>query len=180
MKELFLVSGPSGSGKTTLMRETGLNKIVTMTTRPKRDGEIDGIDYFFVSNEDFERFLNEKKVIEYNRYKNGHYYGLTKEVLETQLQSESAYIIVEANGMLKYKAFYPHATSLFIYSDYESTKKQLFDRGGEQEEIEARLSLHMEEIKDAHLYDILINNEYGKFFEVVEKIKYSTNNKKNA
>ena len=99
MKELFLVSGPSGSGKTTLMSETGKHKIVTMTTRPMRDREVEGVDYYFVTKEQFETFLAEGQVIEHNVYENGHYYGLTKEVLEAQIQQESAYIIVNVKGM---------------------------------------------------------------------------------
>lgn len=180
MKELFLVSGPSGSGKTTLMKEAGKNKIVTMTTRPKREGEIEGIDYFFVSKEDFEQWLCTKEVIEHNLYPNGHYYGLTKEVLEKQIQDDSAYIIVESSGMLKYKSLYPHATSVFIYTEYESTKRQLLERGGDLADIRNRLTHYKEEIAVAHLYDAVIENRYGKFTETVEKIKEINTVKKNA
>lgn len=171
MHKLFLVSGPSGSGKTTLMKEAGNNKIVTMTTRPKREGEIEGVDYYFVAKEDFEMFLSDGQVIEHEQYQNGHYYGLTKDVLEAQIQKDSMYIIVTLNGMLKYKTLYPNATSIFIYTEYESTKKQLLERGGDQKDIENRLNHYEDEIKDAHLYDVVITNEYGRFNETVEKIK---------
>lgn len=180
MKELFLVSGPSGSGKTSLMREAGKNKIVTMTTRPKRAGEIEGIDYFFVSIENFEQWLYEGQVIEHNLYPNGHYYGLTKEALEKQIQDESAYIIVESGGMRKYKSLYPHATAVFIYTEYESTKQQLLDRGGDIADINNRLLHYKEEIEVANLYDVVIENTYGKFSETVEKIKEINTEKKNA
>ena len=180
MNGLYLISGPSGSGKTTLMKETGKNKIVTMTTRPKREGEIEGVDYYFVTREEFESLLDNKQVIEYHLYENGHYYGLTKEVLTSQIKEESAYIIVEFEGMKKYKTIYPNATSVFIYAELEHVKKQLIQRGGDPTDINQRINGYVEEIQHAHLYDVLIKNEYGKFAETVEKIKQMDAMKKNA
>lgn len=171
MNHLFLISGPSGSGKTTLMQRAMENKVITMTTRPKREGERDGVDYYFVSKTEFETFIKENKTIEYEQYTNGHYYGITYEKLNEQISKGDAYVIVESNGMKKYKSIYPDAVSLFIYTNYDDTKKQLLERGGDLQDIEDRLNSYEHEKAEAHLYDYVIKNKYGKFEEVTEILK---------
>jgi len=90
---LFIVSGPSGSGKTTLASsvlkspelKNRLIKSISLTTRPRRPGEKDKKDYFFVPEERFKKLLKAKKILEWTRYL-GYYYATPKDFVESQLE----------------------------------------------------------------------------------------------
>lgn len=171
MDNLFIISGPSGSGKTTIMKKVLDNDVTTITTRPMREGEINGIDYYFVSLDEFKQYIRNGELIEYNKYINGHFYGITKEKLKDQLINGDVYNIVEKNGMLKYKKYFPNLISIFIYTTYDDIKKQLTERGGDSTDIQIRLKSYESELIDAHLYDYVIKNKYGKSNETAKIIQ---------
>jgi guanylate kinase len=92
--KIFVISGPSGSGKTTLLtsliKDKKVSKLLvkscSLTTRPKRSGEKEGKDYFFVTTPKFQSLLKAKKILEWTRYL-GYYYGTPRGPLESQIQS---------------------------------------------------------------------------------------------
>lgn len=171
MNQLFLVAGPSGSGKNTSMKHVVDNEIITMTTRPMRDGEVDGKDYFFITKKQFEQAIDNCEMVEYTKYINGHYYGITKSKLENQIKINDSFVIVDLNGVRKYKEFFPEAKSIYIYVSYEDMEKQLYDRGGDMSDIENRLKYYKEQIAERFEYDYIIENKYGKLEETIKKIK---------
>ena len=134
---LIVVSGFSGAGKGTLMTRL-IEKYdtyalsVSMTTREAREGEIDGINYFFLNKEEFEKKINENALVEYANYC-GNYYGTPREYVEQQLRLGKDVILeIEIQGALKIKQNFPNALLLFVMPpDVAELKKRLVGRGTE-------------------------------------------------
>lgn len=163
---LVVVSGFSGSGKGTLMKkllETYDNYAlsVSMTTRSPRDGERDGVEYFFSAKEEFERKIKEGQLIEYACYCD-NYYGTPKAYVEQQLQAGKDVILeIEIQGALKIKAQYPDCILLFVTPPSASElEKRLTGRGTETPEVIAkRLARAVEESKGIEFYDYIVVND---------------------
>ena len=163
---LIVVSGFSGTGKGTLMKRLvktydSYALSVSMTTRKARPGERDGIEYFFVSHEEFEKELARGGLIEYARYCD-HYYGTPRDYVERQLACGKDIILeIEIQGALKIKEQYPTALLLFVMPpDIKELRRRLSGRGTETEEvIKARLSRAKEEAEGIENYDYLVIND---------------------
>ena len=113
--KIFVISGPSGSGKTTLaqslLKDRKLKKkiarSVSFTTRPKRSGEKNRKDYFFIGKNDFKEKLKSKKILEWTRYL-GYYYGTAKDFFEAQLvKSKAVVLCLDLKGAARIKKLYP-------------------------------------------------------------------------
>lgn len=170
--KIFVISGPSGSGKTTLLKKALLHKplkkrlakSVSLTTRPKRPGERQGKDYFFVSPQEFWQLKKAKKILEWTRYL-GYDYGTKKDFLEDRLnKGKSLALCLDLRGALKLKKLYPHNT-VTIFVDPPSLKelrKRIAGRCSRtrQEEIEGRLKLAVGELKNMRKYDYVLENKH--------------------
>ena len=163
---LIVVSGFSGSGKGTLMKklmETYDNYAlsVSMTTRQPREGERDGVEYFFTDKENFERKISENQLIEYACYCD-NYYGTPREYVEKQLaEGKDVILEIEIQGALKVKARYPECLLLFVTPpSAQELKRRLVGRGTESlEVIEKRLARATEESEGIEAYDYIIVND---------------------
>ncbi|CAL8901967.1 Guanylate kinase [Bacillus pumilus] len=172
MNKLIVVSGPSGSGKTSLMRQIMKNEVVSFTTRKPRKGEIDGLDYNFISIEKFEELMEQSKLIEQVEY-SGNYYGIDQEEFENKMSIGNAFVIVDSHGMLQIKQIYPNCVTLFIYTPYDQAYKQMIKRGDTLEKVEERLKTYTEEIENKTCYDYIIRNNHNRFNvtkEIINKI----------
>lgn len=163
---LVVISGFSGAGKGTLMRAL-MEKYdnyalsVSATTRQPRAGEVDGRDYFFVSQEHFKSMVENDMLIEYAQYVN-HYYGTPRDYVEKQLgQGRDVILEIEIQGALKIKKKFPDALLLFVMPpNAEELKRRLESRGTESEEvIRARLRRAEEEAVGIEAYDYIIIND---------------------
>lgn len=164
---LVVVSGFSGAGKGTLMKEL-LNRYenyalsISATTRTPRTGEVDGKDYFFVTEEHFNDMIEKEELIEYAQYVN-HSYGTPKEYVLNQMKMGKDVILeIEIQGALKVKERFPEAILLFVMPpNAQELKRRLIGRGTESMEvINARLRRASEEAQGMEAYDyILINDE---------------------
>lgn len=163
---LVVISGFSGAGKGTLMRAL-MEKYdnyalsVSATTRQPRAGEVDGRDYFFVSQEHFKSMVENDMLIEYAQYVN-HYYGTPRDYVEKQLgQGRDVILEIEIQGALKIKKKFPDALLLFVMPpNAEELKRRLESRGTESEEvIRARLRRAAEEAVGIEAYDYIIIND---------------------
>lgn len=172
---LVLVSGFSGAGKGTLMKSL-VNQYdnyalsVSMTTRDKREQEVEGQSYFFVSQEEFLEKIQEDKLIEYASYC-GNYYGTPREYVMNQLeQGKNVILEIEIQGALKIKGKYPNALLLFVMPpSANELKSRLVGRGTETiEVIDARLSRATEEAEGIEEYDYFVVND--RLEECVEQI----------
>lgn len=165
---LVIISGPAGSGKSTVLKE--LFKLadyrfsVSATTRDPRAGETDGLDYYFLTKEEFFKKISDGEMIEYVEYpeNSGNYYGTLKEPVEKMLNEGYNVIFdIEVIGALAVKEKYPGALLIFLTpSNYYELEKRLRGRGTESEEfINKRLERAKKEIACIYKYDYLVLNE---------------------
>lgn len=164
---LIVLSGPSGVGKGTVrkalfeMPEQEFVYSVSMTTRAPRPGEVDGVDYYFVSKEEFERQIAAGNLLEYAEFV-GHYYGTPKDKVEEQLNKGKEVILeIEVNGANQVREKCKDAVFIFLVPP---TRRALYDRlknrGTECEErIMARINKANKEFRLAHQYDYIVVND---------------------
>lgn len=163
---LVVVSGFSGAGKGTLMKAL-LNRYenyalsISATTRAPRTGEVDGKEYFFVTEEHFKDMIEKDALIEYAQYVN-HSYGTPKEYVLNQMKKGKDVILeIEIQGALKVKERFPEAILLFVMPpNAQELKRRLVGRGTESMEIiNARLRRASEEAEGMEAYDYILIND---------------------
>lgn len=163
---LIVVSSPSGGGKgSVLKRLTELNDniriSVSATTRAPREGEIDGVNYNFISKSEFKELISNRDMLEYAEYC-GNYYGTPKNIIEDWLSNGDDVILeIEVQGAAQVREKCPDSVSVFILPpSMKVLSERLRGRGTESDEIvEKRLSKAFEEIKQAENYDYVIIND---------------------
>ncbi len=164
---LIVVSGFSGAGKGTLMKAL-MNRYseryalsVSATTRSPREGEKNGVEYFFRTKEEFEKMIAKDELIEYAKYVD-NYYGTPKAYVEEQLSAGKNVILeIEIQGALKIKEKFPDTLLLFVTPpDADTLKERLIGRGTEtMDVIEARMKRAAEEAQFMDQYDHLVIND---------------------
>jgi len=161
----FIVSGPSGAGKTTLLRtvlerDEGLRFSVSHTTRAPRAGEENGVDYFFVSREEFKKLIEAEAFLEHAEYQ-GNLYGTSRlAVEETLADGVDVVLEVEVKGARQLREQLPDAVSVIVLPpSFDSLGKRLRLRASDSEEsIRRRLEIAREEIREAPGYSYVIVN----------------------
>lgn len=181
LSHLFVLIGPSGSGKTTIVRkimennsfsDIKYNELVSFTTRPKRAREVDGVDYQFITQEEFDRLLKNEQLVEYDKYKDS-YYGITDQELQTKMSIGHTFFIATFPGYLKLKevfekrGWYGRIHAVFISVDLDTAKKRMAARGDEQRSITERIKSYHEEMKNMNNCDYVIGNDENKDMEDV-------------
>lgn len=169
--KIFVVSGPSGSGKTTIVARLlkkavfkgSLTRSVSYTTRPKRSGEKEGRDYFFISPARFQQALREKKILEWTKYL-GYYYATPKELFARQLaQGKSVILCLDVKGALRVRAAYPGSTvTIFVLPPSLGVLgKRMRSRCSrtKKAEIQSRIRLAAKELLAANKYDYCLVNQ---------------------
>lgn len=163
---LFIVSGPSGCGKGTILAEVLKDErfyySISATTRVPRPGEVDGVNYHFLTKEKFEELIANDGMLEYASYCD-NYYGTPCKPVEDMLNEGKHVILeIEVQGALNVMKKRPDAVSVFILPpSMKELRRRLNKRGTETEDvIEKRLSQAEREIKMAAQYDyVMINGE---------------------
>ena len=163
---LIVVSGPSGAGKGTVLAHTvekypNLKYSVSVTTRAPRAGEVDGVNYYFKSVEEFQQMLKDNKFLECQKvYDN--YYGTPIDLVRERLDEGYDVVLeIDVKGALDVKNKYPEAVMIFISPSKRSTiEERLRGRSTESEQqLKLRTDSAIEEIKQAVLYDYIVVNE---------------------
>ncbi len=165
---LFIISGPAGSGKGTIVKRVRelapFDFSVSATTRNPRVNEVEGIHYYFVTKEEFEKKIAEGEMLEYAQYV-GNYYGTPKKPVEDALDEGKNIILdIEVKGALQVKEKMPEAVMIYVLPpDYETLLARIRGRGTETEEvIQKRMTEARTEIKTFPKYDyVVINRENG-------------------
>lgn len=164
---LIVFSGPSGVGKGTVRQEifsTPDHKFdysVSMTTRPQRPGEVDGVDYFFRTREEFEALIKEGQMLEYAEYV-GNYYGTPLSyVNETLDKGIDVFLEIEVQGALQVKSKVPDGVFIFLTPpDLEELEERLVGRGTDSPKVIAqRIERAKEEIALMREYDYAVVND---------------------
>ena len=99
-----------------------------------------------------------------------HYYGSTKKEIEEKMKNGQIFLVLDVNGMQAIKKLYQNVISIFIDISVDDIKKQLVERGGNENNIEHRFSLYSKEIKYKKLYDFVVLNEYNKIENTLDEI----------
>ena len=164
---LLVISGPSGVGKGTLVnalmeRNQKIKMSVSATTRAPRPGEIEGVHYFFKTEEEFKAMVDRGEFLEYIHVFGSKYYGTPRSFVEQQLANGYDVILeIDVQGAMKVKQAFPDAVLMFITAPSMSEiKSRLIGRGTEtMEQVEKRFATAFEEIKMIPQYDYVIIND---------------------
>lgn len=185
--EIFVVSAPSGTGKTTILKSI-LGKFpelvfsVSATTRLMREKERNGVDYFFISEEEFKKKIRSDEFVEWEKFYD-YYYGTYKSFIEDNINSGKSVIVeVDVKGALTLKKIYPHAHLIFIYPpSFEELKLRLKKRKTENEkEYKKRIERAEMELSLKDKFDYLIeNNDLAKAILAIELIIKKLKDKEN-
>ena len=180
---LIVLSGPSGSGKNTvcdMAKEVMPNiwESVSMTSRKPRKGEVDGKDYYFVSEEEFEKNIEEGKMLEHAKFA-GNYYGTPRESVQKQLDAgKDVLLVIEIQGALQIKEKIPQALFVFLLPpSMKELKRRLRMRKTETEEkLMERFETAYKEINELPKYNYVIVND--KADEAARKLEAIINAEK--
>ena len=157
---IYIITGPSGVGKNTIINELS-NHLefyfsISHTTRPRRDNEIDGKDYYFITEDEFENLIKSDQMIEYEQY-GEFYYGTSKE----ELSNDSSIIILdlEVNGATKLLEENNNFKGIFIDIDDYELINRLKNRGHDSTFIKKRMKLANLQREKKELYQYHVDNE---------------------
>jgi guanylate kinase len=177
---LFVLSGPSGVGKDTLLKEflktdLKITKCVTYTTRPPRPGEVDGVDYKFVSLAEFEELKRNNAFLEWAEI-GGNLYATPRDFVERKLEEgEDIILKIDVQGATRVKELFPEAILIFVAPpSLEVLAERMRKRGSPEEEIERRLEIASREMEMAGNYQfVLVNNDLEetleKLYEIIKR-----------
>lgn len=174
---LIVLSGPSGVGKGTVRKavfkdpETSFDYSISMTTRLPREGEQDGVDYYFRSREVFEQAIKDGKMLEYAEYV-GNYYGTPLEYVEEKLAAGvDIFLEIEVQGAMQVRKAMPEGIFIFLTPpDLSELKNRIIGRGTESMEVvEERMETAKKEIEMMASYDYAVVNDVVA--NAVQKIK---------
>ncbi|MGZ0085190.1 guanylate kinase [Caldibacillus thermoamylovorans] len=164
---LIVMSGPSGVGKGTVRKalfsrpDINLHYSVSVTTRKPRAGEVEGVDYFFRTREQFEQMIRENKLLEWAEYV-GNYYGTPIDYVEKTLaEGKDVFLEIEVQGAMKVRRAFPEALFIFLAPpSLKELEKRIVGRGTESKElIENRLRAAREELEMMDEYDYVVEND---------------------
>jgi len=175
---LIVISGPSGVGKDAVLksmqaRGLPLHFVVTMTSRPPREGEIDGVDYFFVSKEQFEALIEENEFIEH-AVVYGDYKGIPKTQIRRALESQKDVVLrVDVQGAMTLRRLCPDAVLIFLIPSHE---KEWFERLRNRqtetpESLALRLKTAREELEYLSAFDYVVVNAQDQLDKAVDTIQ---------
>lgn len=178
---LLIISGPSGVGKGSVIKKLcclkGFSVSISATTREKRNLEKDGVDYFFITKEEFKNNIKNKEMLEYNEYC-GNFYGTIKNKLLEMLKKNDVVLLeVDVNGALNVSKRLEAVKIFLLPPSFEELEKRLKGRKTETEiSLKNRLKNAYFEIEKAKYYDyVLVNQEIEKTVEDVNIIIKSEN-----
>ncbi|QXE88992.1 guanylate kinase [Geomonas subterranea] len=173
---LYVISAPSGAGKTSLCKEIidifpNLRHSVSYTTRPPRNGEVHGRDYFFVGKDEFDRMVEDGEFAEWAEV-HGNFYGTSLATLkESRAEGIDLILDIDCQGARQLKGRFEGGVYIFVLPpSIEELRRRLDNRSSDsQEVIERRIHNASGEIKEARWYDYIIVND--KFSEALDQLK---------
>ncbi|MCE7794663.1 guanylate kinase [Salipaludibacillus sp. CUR1] len=173
---LIVLSGPSGVGKGTVCgalrkHDTHIKYSVSATTRKPREGEVEGVNYFFKSHEEFQRMIRENELLEYAQYVD-NFYGTPRNYVEEMIASGRDVILeIEVQGALQVKETFPEGVFIFLMPpSLKELRSRIEGRGTETKDlIDNRMTVARDEIDLMDKYDYVVENDEVE--AAVERIK---------
>ncbi|MFQ6082582.1 MAG: guanylate kinase [Candidatus Aminicenantia bacterium] len=174
---LFILSGPSGSGKSTLTQKVlaqvdNISFSASHTTRPKRRSELEGKNYYFISEKEFKNMIANKEFLEW-AIVHGNYYGTSKKEIEEKIKNGDVLMDIDVQGARQIKSKFKEAIFIFVLPpSFEELKRRMVTRGEEESfSIQKRLEIAKQEIKCYKDFDyIIINDKLNKAVEELASI----------
>jgi guanylate kinase len=174
---LIVISGPSGAGKDSVLnglkeRNLPMHFVVTATTRPRRDNEIQGVDYFFVSKDEFARMIEHEELMEYAIVYDD-YKGIPKQQVREALASGQDVVMrLDVQGAATVRKLAPEAVLIFLTTESEAAlERRLKARHTENvENLSLRIATARQELKRAAEFDYVIVNADGQLDKTVETV----------
>lgn len=172
---ILVITGPSGAGKTAIRRELVSNRnipnLINVTTRKKRKGEIDGVDYLFVSRERFKEMVEQGELLEWVEY-SGNYYGLK---INGNMEGVT---VLENEGALKIKSMFPgRARLVYLKAPEDLRRDRMLKRGDDPEQVEKRILADRERFEKSKFEenaDLVIENiDFQQAVKAIEDYYYS-------
>lgn len=165
-RPVFVVTGPSGAGKGTLIkglveRVSGLEVAVSATTRSRRPGEVDGREYWFLTDEEFDRKVEAGEFLEHVHYVSGRRYGtLRSEIDRIAGEGRICVLELELEGALNVQEDVEGSVTIFIAADVGELERRLRERATESTgEIDERIRLAREQFTQAHRFRYMVRND---------------------
>lgn len=178
---VIVISGPSGSGKSTVIdalckADETLQLSVSATTRKPRPGEVNGVDYHFLSKAEFEKSIQQDKFLEWAEYGDNLYGTLKSEIATARDAGKDALLEIEVKGSLEIRdQNLTPARSILIFilpPSFATLEKRLRRRNTESEtELKQRLDIAKSEVREIQHYDYWVSNPQGKIQQAVQKIQ---------
>ena len=163
---MFVVTGPSGAGKGTLIRKLldhmpVLEVAVSATTRPQRPGEVDGREYWFLTDEEFERRVRAGEFLEHVPYVSGRRYGTLRSELERIAADGNVCVLeLELEGALSVQRQVERSVTIFIAADVPELERRLRERATESTgEIDERIALARTQLEQAYRFRYMVRND---------------------
>ncbi|MGA9172673.1 MAG: guanylate kinase [Thermoactinomyces sp.] len=175
---LIVVSGPSGVGKGTVCsalrkKMPELTYSISATTRPPRETEVDGVNYFFKTVSEFKEMIKNDELIEWAQYV-GNYYGTPRRFVEETLAAGKDILLeIEVQGAMQVREKFPQGIFIFLVPpSFEDLKRRILNRGTETEtSLAHRLDAANDELKQIERYDyVVINDEVEQACERIRAI----------
>jgi guanylate kinase len=183
LHKLFVISSPSGGGKTSLInklfedsRSANFEKSISDTSRQKRQGDLEGKDYYFLSEKDFKDKIKKEEYVEYATVF-GNFYGTSKGEIKTKYNNSNLVLELDWQGAYAVKKIFDDAKLIFLVPpSLDDLKQRLIKRNlDSSESIENRLSEAKKEIRKSEMYDFLVlNDDFDKAFEDLSQILFES------
>ena len=178
---VIVISGPSGSGKSTVIdalckADETLQLSVSATTRQPRPGEVNGVDYHFLSKAEFEKSIQQDKFLEWAEYGDNLYGTLKSEIVDARDAGKDAILEIEVKGSLQIRdqnLAPARSTLIFIIPpSFATLEKRLRRRKTESEtEVKQRLDIAKSEVREIQHYDYWVSNPQGRIQQAVQQIQ---------
>jgi guanylate kinase len=164
--KIIVISAPSGAGKTTIVKNIlkefpGISFSISATTRKKRGNETDGVEYYFISEDEFKKRIKENGFVEWEKFYD-YYYGTPKDFIEDKISSGVSVLFeVDVKGALSIKKIYPEAILIYICPpSFEVLVERLKNRATEDEEdLKKRIERAKMELSLKGKFDYLVENK---------------------
>lgn len=163
---LFVISGPSGAGKGTLVerviaKDPDLQLSVSATTRPPREGEVDGVHYHFMTEDEFKKVIDEDGFLEWAQVHSNYYGTPVAAIRETLASGKSVILEIDVQGGFQVRESFPEAKLVFVQPpSIEELERRLRSRATDSEEVIVRRLANAEgEMRAARSYDVVITND---------------------